>query len=75
MIAYQASGNTRATIDIVDVAGRRVRSVQDEEVSAGSHKVSWDGRDQSGLAVPSGVYFARIRVGTLEATREIVVGR
>ncbi len=50
-------------MDVYDVAGRRVRTLVDEVLPVGDHQVHWDGRDQSGQAVSSGVYFARLRSG------------
>ncbi|MCC7141373.1 MAG: T9SS type A sorting domain-containing protein [Candidatus Eisenbacteria bacterium] len=74
-ISYQVPGTTRVVVDIVDVSGRRVRRVQDQSVDGGAHVVGWDGRDDSGSRVAAGVYFARIQMGALDATRKIVVGR
>ncbi|MCA9750722.1 MAG: DUF1565 domain-containing protein [Gemmatimonadetes bacterium] len=48
------------SIDIVDVSGRRVRSLSAEELPAGAQSVSWDGRDDAGHSVSSGVWFARV---------------
>jgi hypothetical protein len=50
----------RATLEIFDAAGRRVRVLLDEEVAAGTQRVEWHGLDASGRRVASGVYFARI---------------
>ena len=44
------------SIDVFDVGGRMVRRLR---VGAGTSAVDWDGRDGSGSAVSSGVYFAR----------------
>jgi YVTN family beta-propeller protein len=49
-------------IDIVDVAGRRVRTVLSRELPHGTHVVGWDGADQEGGAVAPGIYFARLRL-------------
>jgi flagellar hook assembly protein FlgD len=37
------------------------------------HSVEWDGKNQDGSAVSSGVYFYQLRAGTLSATRKLVV--
>ncbi|MCA9753107.1 MAG: S8 family serine peptidase [Gemmatimonadetes bacterium] len=53
-----AAPRTRATtVEIVDVAGRRVREIA---VPGGASSFSWDGRDASGELVSSGLYFARV---------------
>jgi hypothetical protein len=62
-IAYNLPATGRVTIGVYDIAGRLVRQVADGHVEAGLHAVQWDGRDGSGRAVASGVYFCRIDAG------------
>lgn len=50
----------RVRLGIYDVAGRRVRSLVDGEVPAGTMRVQWDGKDQAGNATRTGMYFARL---------------
>jgi hypothetical protein len=59
-IAFALAAAGPARLDIIDAAGRRVRTLADEERSAGSHRVTWDGRDDAGRGVASGSYFARL---------------
>ena len=51
---------------VYDPAGRSVRSLSNGILAAGVHDLSWDGRDDSGRAVPGGVYL--VRVSTAEGT-------
>jgi flagellar hook assembly protein FlgD len=44
-------------------------------VAAGEHVIEWDGRDQDGRAVASGVYFCRLRGAGSEAVRKMVLVR
>ncbi|MCB9513138.1 MAG: T9SS type A sorting domain-containing protein [Candidatus Latescibacteria bacterium] len=50
----------RATLSIYDVRGRAVRQLLAAALPAGEMTVTWDGRDEAGHALPSGVYFARL---------------
>ena len=50
----------RATIDVYDLTGRRVRSVIAGTFTAGSHLARWDGRSDRGALAPSGFYFVRL---------------
>jgi hypothetical protein len=50
----------RVRLGIYDVAGRRVRSLIDDQVLPGTLRVQWDGKDQAGNAARSGMYFARL---------------
>jgi len=60
----------RTSIVVYDVMGRRVRSLIDREIMPGLTEVTWDGRDQAGAAVGTGMYFARmVAVGTSQVVR------
>ncbi len=52
----------RVNIRIFDVTGRRVRDLVDAQQDAGSHQARWNGTDNRGAKVNSGVYFCRMRV-------------
>ena len=52
-----------ARLAIFDARGRLVRTLLDGGLAAGDHVVAWDGRDDSGRAAPSGVYFSRLASG------------
>ena len=47
-------------LEIVDVSGRRVRTLAREDQPAGEHAVPWDLRDDRGAPVPTGLYFVRL---------------
>ncbi|MCA9753466.1 MAG: hypothetical protein KC591_14830 [Gemmatimonadetes bacterium] len=67
----RGAGARHARVDVVDVTGRRVRSlVPSREAGAEGGRVSvvWDGRDERGRRVPAGVYFVRAE-GSAEAGR------
>jgi hypothetical protein len=50
-----------------------VRRVQDGGIlPAGTHRRTWDGRDEAGREVPPGVYFASVSAGGEVATRRIL---
>jgi flagellar hook assembly protein FlgD len=50
-----------------------VRILKSGELDAGTHTVTWDGRNASGTRVASGVYFARMRAGAGERTERLIV--
>jgi hypothetical protein len=60
----------RVTIDVLDLAGRWVRTVADGWHAGGPMRVTWDGLDDHGRTARPGVYFARARVaGTTQGCR------
>ncbi|HEU4333220.1 MAG TPA: FlgD immunoglobulin-like domain containing protein, partial [Candidatus Eisenbacteria bacterium] len=73
-IRYAAPRAGRAEIVVFDVAGRRVRTLLDAGVAPGPHEVAWDGRDESGRRVGTGVYLCRVRMdGFVRTTRLLLV--
>jgi hypothetical protein len=64
------------TLGVYDVSGRLVNElVAGETRSAGAHEVAWDGRDDAGRAVASGVYLCRLEAGGLIQVRRMVLIR
>ena len=57
---------------VCDVAGRLVRTLIDGFVPAGEHEAAWDGRDEAGAEVASGVYLYRLRFADVLETRRVV---
>jgi len=70
-----ADARNRASVHIVDLAGRTIRTLVDGMLTPGSHAITWDLADPQGRAVPAGLYFVRARVGALQATRRLIVVR
>ena len=60
-IALSLDRATRVRLEIFDVRGRLVRMLHDGDLAAGTHDLPWNGCDDGGQAVASGVYLARAR--------------
>ncbi len=60
-----------AELLIYDVAGKLVRTVLQAELAPGEYLATWDGRNDRGRAVTSGVYLLHLRAGNREATRKL----
>ena len=59
----ELAGDTAVNIDIFDLRGRRVRQLFQGRLGAGLNAVTWDGRDDGGRLLPSGVYHGVIVAG------------
>ena len=57
---------------VYDLAGQRVRILVSEAAEPGSQTVYWDGRDQLGRSVASGIYIARVTVAAEAVSRKMV---
>lgn len=67
-----------ARLEVFDAAGRLVRTLisgGSAPLAAGDHAVTWNGRDDAGLPVASGVYFYRLTVRDTQASRKMLLVR
>lgn len=79
-IPYQLREDSEVTIRIYDATGGLVRGLELGHKSAGLYvsrdrAAYWDGRNETGEAVASGVYFYAIQAGEFAATRKMIVAR
>ncbi|HWP82692.1 MAG TPA: Ig-like domain-containing protein, partial [Bacteroidota bacterium] len=66
----------RAEMEIFDILGRKVRTLISGDYDVGRYAVLWDGRDDHGATVPSGVYFYRLKAVTYDGAKAAeVTGR
>ncbi len=72
-IRYSVKKKGPVALRIYDVAGRLVRTLVDDVKKAGSHSAAWDGSNNEGLEVASGVYFYRIEAGGFVKTKKMVL--
>ncbi|MEZ4654519.1 MAG: FlgD immunoglobulin-like domain containing protein [Candidatus Eisenbacteria bacterium] len=74
-ITFDMPESAPVTLRIVDVAGRQVRVLVEGQLTAGRHAASWDGRNERGVPLAPGVYFARLEAGSFRAGQRLVVVR
>lgn len=74
-IDYTVNAPAAVRVGVYDVAGRLVRSLVDEDLPAGVHAATWDGRDVHGAPVASGIYFIRLDTGSATLVRKAVLAR
>ena len=72
-IEYGLVSQQRVTISIYNVAGVLVRTIVDATLPAGWHRAEWNGRDQQGSPVASGVYLYRMQAGSFVDTKKLVL--
>jgi hypothetical protein len=72
-IHYEISASGQIDLTVFDVAGRRVKTLASGFVEAGQHDAQWDGRDEAGERVASGVYLYRLRAGDHVETKRMVM--
>ncbi|MDZ7859254.1 MAG: M20/M25/M40 family metallo-hydrolase [Candidatus Krumholzibacteriota bacterium] len=60
------------TLTVYDVSGRRVVDLIDKDLGPGKIDSYWDGKNNRGVEVASGVYFLRMRAGSYKHTRKMI---
>ncbi len=66
-IEYQLQQDGRVEIQINNILGQKIKSLINEDQQAGLKRLKWDGMDESGSLVPTGMYYVTLKTG-LEKT-------
>jgi len=74
-ISYALLHETQVVLRVYNPVGQLVRTLVSGKESAGYRQVDWDGRDDVGRKVPSGVYFYRLQAGVFSDTKKMVLIR
>jgi hypothetical protein len=64
---------TEVSMVVYDVNGKRLRTVVNGTLPGGNHKITWNGRNDADNAVANGVYFCRVKAGTVEQTVKMLL--
>ena len=74
-IAYDLSSVTYVTLKVYDLLGRHVRTLVNESQIAGSYLAVWDGKDNTGGMVSTGIYLYRLETEQFISTKKMVLLR
>ena len=72
-ITYSTPRAGQVVLEIYDLAGRHVSTLVDEHVTQGEHLARWNGMDDTGAQVSSGVYLYQLRAGEFIETKRMVL--
>ena len=72
-IAYQLPGNTHVELRIYNLAGQEITTLVNQRQSAGLKQIVWNGLDENGHPVASGIYTYRLHAGNYIETRKMVL--
>lgn len=67
-ISFALANQTQVSLEIYDILGRRIETLVNKELPAGSHQVIWNAGD-----VSSGIYFYKLQAGDIEETRRMLL--
>lgn len=73
VILYELPQTSQVEVVVFNLLGERIRTLVNQRQTAGQHHLHWDGRNEFGMPVPSGVYLYRLRAGEFVQTRKMVL--
>ncbi|MCD6595894.1 T9SS type A sorting domain-containing protein, partial [bacterium] len=60
-ISYYLPNDGYITLEIYDYLGKKIFTLADGNFGVGKHTEFWNGTDNNGIAVPSGIYFVKLK--------------
>jgi len=72
-ISYQLPSDCHVCLRIYNVAGELVRTLVRKNQELGHYSVRWDGKDEKGRVVPSGIYFYHLNAGNCTSTKRMIL--
>ena len=72
-ISFSVAQESNVSLKIYDINGSLVKTLVNEHKAAGTYSHVWDGRNDSGLKVSSGIYIYRMVSGSFEQSRRLIM--
>jgi len=72
-IQYNLDSKQNVSIDIYNILGQKVNRLLNQEVSIGYHSINWNGTNDSGIALGSGIYFVKISTNDESYIRKVTL--
>lgn len=72
-ISYEVPEASKVTLNIYSVSGQLVRTLVEDNVTAGVYSARWDGRADSGLEVASGIYYYEVTAGDFSSRHKMTL--
>ena len=73
IIPYSIDRTTEVNISVFNLLGQKVRTLFSGVQFQGLYRIRWDGTDDSGKAVPSGIYFCRLDAGAFSRVKKLIL--
>ncbi|MEJ2637055.1 MAG: S8 family serine peptidase [Calditrichia bacterium] len=72
-ISFDLPGESAVSVVIYDITGKQIKSLASRRYSGGNHQIQWDGRDDAGNPVASGIYIYRLLAGEYVQSRKMML--
>ncbi|NIT61380.1 MAG: T9SS type A sorting domain-containing protein, partial [Aliifodinibius sp.] len=64
--------NVKVKLEIFNVLGQRVKTLINEKLNPDEYEIKWDGKNDSGKLLGSGIYFYRLKAGDYVKSRKMI---
>ena len=72
-ISYDLNNNSKVKLEIFNIKGQKVLTLEDGEKTAGHHNIVWNGKDSEGSSVSSGVYFYKLDTEDYSSVKKMIL--
>lgn len=73
VISFSLPEHLEVRLDIFNILGQRVRALVDKTMSPGDYAVEWDGRNETGYPVATGIYLYRLAAGEFVSSKKMML--
>ncbi|RLC50903.1 MAG: hypothetical protein DRI23_06130, partial [Candidatus Cloacimonadota bacterium] len=72
-ISFALKDAEKVNLEIFNVRGQKVKTLVNKSMDAGLHQIVWEGLDDAGKQISSGIYFYKMQAGEYNATRKMIM--
>jgi hypothetical protein len=72
-VFFSLKNSSKVSVDIYNLLGQKVKTLVNSQLNAGNYSFRWNGKDDGGHSVSSGIYFYRMNAGSYNATAKMVL--
>ncbi|MFZ5516383.1 MAG: S8 family serine peptidase [Candidatus Zhuqueibacterota bacterium] len=73
VISYYLKSPSFVTVRVINVLGQTIQTLMEKEQASGSYHIKWNGKDNAGQPVSSGIYFYRLEAGSFTQTKKMIL--
>jgi hypothetical protein len=74
-IRFSVPKRTRIELSVYNILGQKVKTLLNEEIEAGNYTSTWNGKDDKGYDVSSGIYFYKLNAKEFSSTKKMLLVR
>ena len=69
----ETRSESEISLNIYNIKGQKVKTLVKDKLPAGNHQIVWNGRDEKGKSVSSGIYFYKMKSGNYKETKKMLL--